>query len=312
MPDNKIVFLLLGVFSILTTATVVIVYLTYRKVNINHQELIARIKTWWVIIVLISVCAFIGNIALIVMTALISFLALKEYLALVSSPLTEQPGKALIYTTIPIQYYFISTKSAVLFMSFIPVCLLFLIPLRFILLDKAAGALAAITNLHWGLMTTVYSLSHMAVLLVLPGQTQQAEGIILLLFFLALTQFNDVSQYLWGNLLGKRKLIPEISPNKTRAGLVGGMLTTTVLCMMIGPWLTPLNSVESIGTGLILSLAGFIGDATLSAIKRDLNTKDTGDLLPGHGGVLDRIDSLIFSAPLFVYYLYFLHYQAAT
>ena len=123
-----------------------------------------------------------------------------------------------------------------------------------------------------------------------------------------LTQFNDVAQYVWGKLLGRRKIIPKVSPNKTWEGFLGGVATTTLLSIVLASWLTPL-SFESAGlAGLLISVGGFIGDVTISALKRDIGLKDSGSMLPGHGGILDRIDSLTYTAPLFFHFVYYLYY----
>jgi phosphatidate cytidylyltransferase len=126
------------------------------------------------------------------------------------------------------------------------------------------------------------------------------------LFLVVLTQLNDVAQFLWGKSLGRRKIVPEVSPGKTWAGFLGGVATTTLLATLSGPYLTPLNQQQSLIAGLIIGVGGFIGDVSISALKRDLGIKDSGSLLPGHGGILDRVDSLTYTAPLFFHYVYWL------
>jgi phosphatidate cytidylyltransferase len=157
------------------------------------------------------------------------------------------------------------------------------------------------------LMTTVFSLSHMAYLLALPAPGNPAAGGDgLLIYLLLLTQLNDVAQYVWGKSFGKHKVVPKVSPKKTVEGLAGGILTTALVGFLAGPYLTPLTPVEAAVAGLLI--AGFIGDISVSAVKRDLGIKDSGSILPGHGGILDRVDSLTFTAPLFFHYVYYLHY----
>ena len=99
-----------------------------------------------------------------------------------------------------------------------------------------------------------------------------------------------------------------MSPNKTFEGLVGGVATTVVLAVVLAPWLTPFTRYESVAAGLLIGVFGFIGDVTISAIKRDIGVKDSGTLLPGHGGILDRLDSLTCTAPLFFHFVRYLHY----
>ncbi|WP_434737034.1 phosphatidate cytidylyltransferase, partial [Escherichia coli] len=114
---------------------------------------------------------------------------------------------------------------------------------------------------------------------------------------------NDIAQYLWGKSCGRRKVVPKVSPGKTLEGLVGGVITTMIASLIIGPLLTPLNTLQALLAGLLIGISGFCGDVVMSAIKRDIGVKDSGKLLPGHGGLLDRIDSLIFTAPVFFYFI---------
>ncbi|MEE9303988.1 MAG: phosphatidate cytidylyltransferase [Thiotrichaceae bacterium] len=301
-------YLLIGVFSVLLISSAVSYFLSQSHPDKNYSELIARIKSWWVMIGTVSVCILLGKTALIVFFAFVSFLALKEYLSLIPTRRADRRLLFYAYLSIPLQYYWVSIEWYGLFIIFIPVYMFLFIPLRMVTLGETEGFLKAVGTLHWGLMMTVFSLSHIAYLLALPENVNPAGSIALMLFLLVLTQFNDVAQYLWGKLLGKHKVIPKISPNKTSAGLLGGLFTITLLAIFLGPWLTPMTWIQSLGAGLIISLGGFFGDVTLSAVKRDIGIKDTGNLLPGHGGILDRVDSLTFSAPLFFHYIYYLYY----
>jgi phosphatidate cytidylyltransferase len=186
-------------------------------------------------------------------------------------------------------------------------CFLFL-QVRLVLTGHNDGYLRTAGMLHWGLMMTVFNLSHAAFLLILRDKTNPAiaAGSGLMLYLVLLTQLNDVAQYIWGKTIGRRKIVPAISPNKTWGGFLGGVGTTTLCACLLGPILTPMNSIQALVAGLIISGGGFLGDLTLSALKRDLGVKDTSTLLPGHGGILDRVDSLMYTAPLFFHYIYYL------
>ncbi len=161
----------------------------------------------------------------------------------------------------------------------------------------------AVGTLSWGVMLTVFGLSHMALLLVAGDAANPVAGGVGLLFFLViLTQFNDVAQYCWGKLLGRHKVTPKVSPKKTWEGLIGGVATTIGVAALIGPYLTPMDHAWSALAGGVIGIAGFLGDVNMSAVKRDLGVKDTGGLIPGHGGILDRVDSLTYAAPAFVHF----------
>jgi phosphatidate cytidylyltransferase len=127
----------------------------------------------------------------------------------------------------------------------------------------------------------------------------------LLLFLVLLTELNDIFQYLWGKSLGHRHVAPHVSPKKTWAGVIGGVGTTTLLAGLIGPWLTFMDWRHSLLGGLLIGVAGFAGDLSISALKRDLGVKDSGTTLPGHGGILDRVDSLTYTAPLFFHFVWY-------
>src|SRR5262249_26124885 len=116
---------------------------------------------------------------------------------------------------------------------------------------------------------------------------------------------NDVLQYVTGKLFGRRKIMPTVSPNKTWEGFLGGWILTAALIVLVAPYLTPLTGAGLWITAVALPLAGFAGDVTISAVKRDIGVKDTSRFIPGHGGVLDRADSLVFTAPLYFHLLAF-------
>jgi phosphatidate cytidylyltransferase len=176
------------------------------------------------------------------------------------------------------------------------------IPLILVLTGKTTRIGRSMCFIPTELMLTVYMISHIALLynVEVPGFEVGPGGLIL--YLLALTSFNDIFQYIWGKLLGKRKIIPRVSPNKTWAGFIGGILTTAGLAVLIR-FLTPLTLPEAFIMGFCLGIMGFMGDAVMSAIKRDLELKDTDDLIPGHGGAMDRLDSIVITAPVFYYLL---------
>ena len=160
------------------------------------------------------------------------------------------------------------------------------------------------------MMTTVYSIGYLAAFLTLPASVNPAAcGVGLFIYIVFLTVINDASQFCFGKKFGKNKIIPKVSPNKTQEGFIGGVISTIAVSYLIAPYLTPLTNIEAIVAGLVISISGFIGDVVMSAIKRDIGVKDSGTLIPGHGGILDRIDSLIYTAPLFFHYVVYLHYR---
>ena len=237
---------------------------------------------------------------------LVSFLALKEFFSLIPTRRADRRALFWGYLAIPLQYYWIYQEWYGLFIIFIPVYMFLFIPLRMVLIGQTDGYIKSVGTIHWGLMLTVFCLSHTAFLLILKRNDFPGElpGIGLVLFLVIMTQLNDVFQFIWGKLFGKAKILPSVSPGKTWAGFIGGVLTCIITAWVLGPFLTILDPKQSLISGFIIGVSGFFGDVNLSALKRDMNTKDSGSLLPGHGGILDRVDSLTYTSPLFFHFVY--------
>jgi phosphatidate cytidylyltransferase len=213
------------------------------------------------------------------------------------------------YLAIPFQFYWIYDNWYGMFIIFIPVYMFLFLSFRMVLTEQTEGLLKSLASIQWVLMISVFSLSHGAYLMQLPAlPTFKAGGAGLMLFLVVITQANDVAQYVWGKLFGKSKILPIVSPKKTWAGFIGGVLSSVILACLIAPYLTPFNWRQSIFAGCMLSAFGFMGDVTISAIKRDLGIKDMGNTIPGHGGIMDRIDSLTYNAPLFFHFCRYFFY----
>ncbi len=307
-PESVLVaFMVMG--GLLVIASLASIALVKFRPERDYRELRQRIKTWWWIVAVFALAVLFNKTVSVTVFGFISFLAFKEYLSLIPTRRADHRVLFWAYLAIPIQYYWVWLGWYGTFIIFIPVYLLLFLPMRMVLIGETQGFLRAVGTLHWGLMITVFSLSHMAYLLVLPKTVNVAGGVVgLLIYLVFLTEINDVSQYIWGKTFGKRKIIPKVSPGKTVAGFLGGVITTVILAVTLSPYLTPLFTYEAIGVGALIGIAGFIGDVTISALKRDLGVKDSGSILPGHGGILDRLDSLTYTAPLFFHYVYYLHY----
>ena len=295
------------IFALLLVATVINGLLVLLRPKKNWRELTLRIRTWWVIIVLFSLAMLSPHWLALTFFALVSFMALKEFLTLAPSRQSDRVPLLWMFIAIPINYWLIGIGWYGMFVVFIPVYVFLFLPARMVVAGDTQGFLRTASQLHWGLMTTVFAFSHVAFLLVLPADGLQT-GALLVLFLVGLTEFNDIAQYLWGKSFGRIRVTPKVSPNKTLAGLLGGIATTAVLAMTLGPLLTPLNWSMALLAGVIIGITGFCGDVVMSAIKRDIGVKDSGTLLPGHGGILDRLDSLIFTAPVFFHFIYYFYY----
>jgi len=307
IPQNAL-FAIAGTFVLLVTATTVRHVLIWSSPSKDYTELKQRIQSWWWMISILVLCLFFGKKTSIFIFAFISFLALKEFLSIVPLRITDRRAIFWIYLALPLQYYWAYSGWYGMFIIFIPIYVFLLIPARLMLIGNTDGFIKSAGVLHWAIMLTVYSLSHIAYIFVLPEKSPLSGNTGIVLFLLFTTQFNDVCQYLWGKMLGQHKIVPQVSPNKTWEGFIGGVVSIVIISGFLAPYLTPLSWIQGLGAGAIISVSGFIGDTVLSSVKRDLHIKDTGRLIPGHGGMLDRIDSLTYTAPLFFHYLYYSSY----
>jgi phosphatidate cytidylyltransferase len=308
IPPN-VVWVLGAIVALLVVASVIVAFMRRGDVANKHVELAARVRSWWVLVAVFAIAISFRRSIAIGFFAILSFLALKEYLSLIPTRRADRRVLFWAYLCVPIQYWWIWNQWYHMFLIFIPVWAFLFIAMRMVLRGETKDFLRAAGTIHWGLMTMVFGLSHLAYLLVLPdGKAVPAHGAALLLFVVLLTELNDVLQYVWGRTLGKHKVIESVSPKKTVEGLVGGALTTTVVSYLLAPLLTPLTHTDSIAVGLMIGFGGFLGDVTISAVKRDIGVKDSGSLIPGHGGILDRIDSLLFTAPLFFHFMAYFYF----
>ena len=262
-----------------------------------------RLKSFSLIVIFFTVAFCFNKITAFLFLTLISYLSFKEFLSLIPTRKTDRNVLLWAYFSIPISYYIIYIKWASLFYLWIPLYMFILISIRMVMASNVNGFLKNLAVLQYGLMTTVYALGYLGLLAIIPMKYNPQGGAVGLLFFiLVFTVSNDFLQMFSGKTFGKHKIIPKVSPNKTWEGLIGGVIGSTVLAVIMGKFLTPFSISQLIFLGSALSVFGFFGDVTMSAIKRDLGVKDTSTLIPGHGGILDRLDSLLFTAPLFFHY----------
>ena len=281
-----------GIFGLLAVFSLIGAGLKYRVARGEPHGVIdnlnARIKAWW---------------AMIALFALVSFQCLREYVSL--APTRKGDHRALIwsfYVFLPLQYYLIAAGWYGLFSILIPVYAFLLLPISASLGADTARFLERSAKIQWGLMICVYCLSHVPALLTLEIPDYAGRNLLLVVFLLLTVQSSDVFQYIWGKLLGRHALSKQISPSKTVEGLAGGMLSATAMGAALW-WITPFSPGEAAFVALVINTLGFFGGFVLSAIKRDRGVKDWGHLIEGHGGMLDRVDSLAFSAPVFFHLL---------
>ena len=297
---------LAGVYAVLLAATGLVAVLARRPGG--APELKARPRSWWWIVLPVSLALVTGPVAVAILFALTSFVALREFLSIIPVRPADRMAILIAYLAIPLQYWFVADDWYGMFAIFIPVYVTAAIALRLVLAGETAGFIRSAGTLQWGLFLTLYNLSHLAFLMVLDVAVPlPAGGAGLLLFVLAVVAFNDVAQFVTGRMFGRHAIAPAVSPKKTWEGFLGGLAASAALGAGLAALLTPFGALEGALAATGLAGLGFLGDVTVSAVKRDLGIKDSGSLLPGHGGILDRLDSLVFAAPVFLHYVRYVY-----
>jgi phosphatidate cytidylyltransferase len=298
--DRQLAWLFGGIVGVLVTATVIGRVLhsrTAERATMANVE--ARIAAWWLMTGLFAAAILAGRVGALLLFALVSFLALREFMTL--TPTRRGDHRTVFYAFfagIPLQYWLVGIDWYGLFSILIPVYAFLYIPTRSALSGDTERFLERIAEIQWGLMVCVYCVSHAPALLMLEIPGYAGRNATLLLYLVVVVEISDVLQYVCGQLLGRHPIAPSVSPNKTWEGFVGGILGATAIGTLLWP-LTPFRPWQAAAMSLVVTLVGFAGGLTMSAIKRDRHVKDWGTTVAGHGGVLDRIDSLCFAAPVF-------------
>ena len=302
---NDALLFLFGLLAVLLTASAAAYFLTIRAAKGGKplpdgiKNLNDRIKAWWVMVIALTISFLFGKGGVVLLFAFISFAALREFVTLTHT----RRGDYLILigmflVIIPVQYWLLWTEWYGLFSIFIPVYCFLAMPALTALSGDTSRFLERVSEQQWGIMLSVYCISHVPALLMLPIPGYEGKGLMLIVFLIATVQGSDVLQYIWGKLFGQHQVAPKVSPSKTWEGLTGGIISAS----MIGALLYRLTPFSPVHAGLMAGLActmGFFGGLVASAIKRDRGVKDWGQMIEGHGGMLDRADSLIFAAPVF-------------
>ncbi len=275
----------------------------------NLPKIRSRIVFAWILIGVFLLGVIYSLNYLFFFIAFIAFLALKEFLSITPTRRADRRILFLAYLTIPLQFCWIWLAWYEAFIYFIPVYIFLFLPFMMVLIGDTHGFLKAASVLGWVVVTTVFTLGHLAYLLVLPhAGNPVAGGAGLFMFLVILTQFNDVAQFLFGKLFVHTDIKLKVSTTRTWASLAGGIVLSALVAWLMAPLLTPFPQLHALAIGALIALGSFIGYTTMSAIKRDMQLKDRGSMVPGQGGVLNRIDSLLYTSPIFfhiVYYLYF-------
>jgi phosphatidate cytidylyltransferase len=311
-PSSAILYGIAGGISLLSFATVFtwLLRLSSPK-NSTYSKVLRIIAGWWIIGGVLSFALLIGQVGLILLFLIVSLLGLKEFLSVKKSEFVGTTVFVCVCLLTIAHYTFILLGWKNFFLFIVPLMSFIYLPFFFLLRRKVSGLVESLWATQSAVMLCVYFLSFVPGLLFLndnPTATRQIDPLLAFLFLFFVTELNDIFQFLSGKLFGKHKIVPELSPNKTLEGFAGGMLLTCILSAALSPIMLGITYPQGLLLGFCLSISGMSGDLMFSALKRTFQIKDFSDLIPGHGGVLDRVDSIIFTAPTLYSLMYiFIH-----
>jgi phosphatidate cytidylyltransferase len=298
-----------GVLCLLVILTVIGRALKRRHdSNINRSTIDnfnGQIAAWWKMCVVFVLALVVGRIGSLILFGILSFLALREYLTLV--PTRRGDHRTLFWSffvIMPLQYCVLGFQLYIVLAIMIPVLACIFIPTSIAIAGDTAHFVERAAKIQFGLMVCGYCLSHACALLLLNIPGFEGHAPRLLLYLGIVDQMNDLLQYVWGKLIGKNKIAWRVSPDKTWEGFLGGLVSATALGTLLW-WATPFTPLQSAGMSFTICILGFAGGLVMSAIKRDIGIKDFGAVIERRVGILDRIDSLCFAAPIFFHLVRF-------
>jgi len=297
-----IIWLSLGAFAILVGLTFFGEVLRARQdpntQNPVLETFLTRVQSWWGMVILIGLAMLTGKIGVTVLFAFASFAALREFLTLTTKAQADHLSLALAFFVImPLQYFFVAMEWSGLYAIFIPVYAFLLLPIVSALRGNANRFLIRVAETQWGLMITVYCVSHVPALMNLNIAGQGDRAILLVTFLVMVVQLGDLLEYFFGRRFGRTKIAAGLSP-KTWEGVACGVISAMLIGGLLS-WITPFGLWGAMAMAGIASLTGMFGNIVATAIKRDRGVKDWSHLIPGQGGFVDQLDSVIFAAPIF-------------
>jgi phosphatidate cytidylyltransferase len=272
----------------------------------KSSERIASLKSWWCVALLVIGAAVGGRLAIVALMGMVSLLAMHEFVSLPKSVPLRRSVRISTYVLVVTSYVMLGAGFVDQFVCLTPLLAVAVPGVTLIASGTADDAVNQIARASFATLVTI-ALGHAALLAYLPLESNPVAGPAgWFLFLVATTQINDIAQALVGRRIGRMR-ITQVSPAKTWEGFVGGVVIAVVVAVGLSRLLTPMSVSQTIVASLLISIAGLLGDLNMSLVKRDAGVKDSGTLVPGQGGILDRIDSLTFTAPAFYYFIVAAH-----
>ena len=262
------------------------------------EVFMTRVDSWWAMVVLFTLSLLAGGWAVILLFAVASFAALREFYTYATRNRADHLSLALaFYVILPAQFLFVAFDFTRLFLAFIPIYVFLILPVVSVLRGSTDRFLGRVAEMQWGLMIAVFCLSHIPALVWLAPPGESARGVLLIAFLFMVVQSGDLVDFFIGRRFGRRRIVQGLSP-KTWEGALSGLAMAGLLGGVLF-WITPFDPLTAMAMAMLASLCGQAGNLVLRAIKRDRGLRDWSHLIPGQGGFLDQLDSVIFAAPAF-------------
>ncbi|MCO4847745.1 MAG: phosphatidate cytidylyltransferase [Yoonia sp.] len=304
MTSNTIdiLWLTIGAFTILIGLTFLgEVLRTRQEPDTNNPVLetyMTRVQSWWAMVAFIGIAMLTGKIGVTILFAFASFAALREFLTLTTKAQADHMSLALaFFVVLPLQYIFVALEWTGLYAVFIPVYAFLMLPIVSAMRGDANRFLIRVAETQWGLMIAVFCVSHVPALMNLDIAGYGDRAILLVTFLVMVVQLGDLLEYFFGRRIGRTKIAPGLSP-KTWEGVACGVISAMLIGALLS-WITPFGVWGAMGMAGIASIVGMFGNLVFAAIKRDRGVKDWSHLIPGQGGFVDQLDSVVFAAPIF-------------
>jgi phosphatidate cytidylyltransferase len=312
-PSPRLLWLIACLFGMLAIGTLVRIAMLKGHSGERTDLHFKSLRSWWTLAILLSVALLFGHTGVLILLAVAGILSLREFMQILGWKSVGSPTTCVVFVIVPIYYSLLACGYAEPVRSMAPVAIVILLGAVRAWLGLIEDFVRVTAAMSWGMMLFVYCLSHAFFVMTLSDlPVPWAGNAGWFLYLIVLTETNDIAQAIIGRSIGRTKIAPLTSPNKSLAGLLGGIAVTTVLAIVLAPWLTSYmhqswstGTILSVVSGLLIATSGFLGDLNKSGIKRDARIKDSGTMLPGQGGIMDRVDSLTFSAPVFFYLVQF-------
>ncbi len=301
--NTEILGLFIGVCGLLTLLTIFGEVLRARLDKGHESPVIetfmTRVRSWWAIVILFTLALIAGKVGIIVLFAFTSFAALREFLTLTNKRRADHLALALgFFVVLPLQYLFVGLGWQALYTVFIPVYAFLMLPIVSALRGNSDRFLIRVAETQWALMIAVFCMSHVPALLMIEVAGYPADrGVLLIAFLIMVVQIGDLLDFFFGRRIGKTRIIPNLSA-KTWEGMACGVVCAAIIGTFLA-WMTPFGVFGAAAMAALASTAGMFGNLVFAAIKADRGVKDWSHLIPGQGGFVDQLDSVIFAAPVF-------------